>query len=79
MWWEEVIHDYEMDLTTPRKFNSMKSVKSADECMRIGLDVLDVLWEDSEEELVFCLMDCFDYESVIAREVEEGAALPWGA
>jgi hypothetical protein len=45
--------------------------------MRIGLDIMVIFGEDFEKKLVLIMMDGFDDETVIPREVEERAGLSW--
>jgi hypothetical protein len=76
---EEVVHDDEMDLPTTGKLHSVEPVKSADEGMRVVLDVRIILFEDLEQEFMFRVPDGLDNESVVAGEVEERARFAWGS
>lgn len=68
---EEVVHDDEVDLVSVRELNAVQSIKSAEQRMRVRLDMVIVQGEDSPEELVLVVMDRLDDEAVISREVEE--------
>ena len=47
--------------------------------MGILLDVVVVLFEDSEEEFVLAVSNRLDDEAIVARKVEEGAGFSGGA
>ena len=72
---EEVVHDHEMDLATSRKLDTVKTVESGDEGVRVGLDVIMVALEDAQEVLVLGMVDSLDNIFVIAGKVEEGPRL----
>lgn len=39
--------------------------------MRIGFDVIVIIFQDGPEKFVFGMRDCLDDESIVPREVEE--------
>jgi hypothetical protein len=67
-----------MNLLSPRKLYTMKSIKPAQQSMRVRFDMLPVLRENAKEKLVFCVPDGLYDEAVIAGEVEERAAFARG-
>lgn len=71
----EVVHDDKVNLSTMRQLDSVEPIEPADESVRVGFDVLMVLFEDFAQKLVLAAMDGLDDEAVVAREVEEGAGL----
>lgn len=68
---EEVVHDHEVDLLPAGKLDAVQSVKPAEQCMRVRLDMFIVQGEDAPQELMLIVMDRLDDEPVISREVEE--------
>jgi len=73
MWWEKVVHNDEMDLASSGQLNTMQTIESTEECVRILLDVIKVLRKNAQQELVFRVSDRLDDEAVVTRKVEEGA------
>ena len=70
---EEVVHDDEMDLASMRKFDTVETIESGNEGMRVALDMFVVVLEHAAEEFMFVVVDRLDDETVIAGEVEERA------
>lgn len=75
MGWEEVVHDDEVDLAPVRELDTVQAVESAEQCMRVCLDMVIVQREDRPEEFVLVVVDRLDDETIVSREVEEGPRL----
>ena len=75
VWREEVVHDDEVDLAPVRELHAVQAVEAREQRVRVRLHVLVVLLEDPPQELVLRVVDRFDDEAVVAREVEERARL----
>ena len=44
--WHEVVHDDEVDLTSVREFDAVEAVESGEEGMRVGFDVIMIVFQD---------------------------------
>ena len=73
MWREKVVHNDEMDLASSRQLNTMQTIESTEERVRILLDVIKVLRKNAQQELVFRMSNRLDDEAVVTRKVEKGA------
>ena len=55
-----------MDLAPMREFDTMETVESGNEGMRVALDMFVVILEHAAEEFMFVVVDRLDDETVIA-------------
>lgn len=72
---KEVVHDDKVNLATSRQLDAVQAIEARQERVRVLLHVLVVVLQDLAQELVLRVADRFDDEAVVAREVEERAAL----
>lgn len=73
---EKIVHDHEMNLPPSWQLDPMQAIEPGQQGMRIFLDELMVLLEDRAQKFVLRMPNRFDDETIVAREVEEGAGFP---
>lgn len=70
---KQIVHNDKVDLSATGELDSVQSIESAQQSMRIVLDKLVVFFEDGTQELVLRVTDRLDDESIIPRKIEKRA------
>lgn len=73
VWRKQVVHDDEMNLSSPGQLDPMQAVKAREQCVWIVLYVLMIVLEDGLQKLMFRVMNSLDDEAIVSRKVEERA------
>src|SRR4051812_21747981 len=60
VWWEEIVHDYEMNLPSIRNLHSVKAIELRQQSIRILLDVVAILLQYLPQEFVLSMMNRLD-------------------
>lgn len=76
--WEEVVHHDEMDLAAVGYLDAVQAVKLGEERVGVIFYVVVVVSKNSSQEFVLGVMNGLDDVSVVARVIEEAAALSGG-
>jgi hypothetical protein len=55
-----------MNLTTVRKFDSMKTIVAAKQSVWVGSDMVVIFFKDFSHKFMFGMMNCLDNETIVS-------------